>query len=61
VVSLEDSLTKIEDEASPILSRIVGARALRDIAAEERQAVASFCAVQVVRTQGFREENRWRD
>ncbi len=55
-ISLEESLTKIEDAVSPILTRIVEARTLHDLTDAERQAVASFCAVQLVRTQGFRQQ-----
>jgi hypothetical protein len=58
IVSLEESLTKIEDAVSPILIRIVETRTLRDLNDADRQAVASFCAVQLVRTQGFREQMR---
>lgn len=55
IVSLEESLTKIETAVSPILTRIVDTRTLRDLTDTERQAVASFCAVQFVRTLGFRQ------
>jgi Protein of unknown function (DUF4238) len=56
IVSLEESLTQIEDAVSPILIRIVETRTLRDLNDAERQAVASFCAVQLVRTQAYREQ-----
>jgi hypothetical protein len=56
IVSLEESLTKIEEAVSPILVRIVAQRTLACITSEERQTIASFCAVQLVRTQGFREQ-----
>lgn len=55
-MSLEESLTKIEDAVKPILTRIVETRTLHNMADEERQVVASFCAVQFIRTQGFRQQ-----
>jgi hypothetical protein len=58
IVSLEESMTKIENAVSPILTRIVDTRTLRDLTDAERQAVASFCAVQLVRTLGFRQQMR---
>jgi hypothetical protein len=58
IVSLEGSLTEIEDRAAPILARIVRARSLAEIIADERQAIAEFCAVQFVRTQASREQVR---
>lgn len=58
VISMEESLTKIENDVSPILERIVSSRSLAKITADERQIIASFCAVQFVRTQGFREQIR---
>ena len=56
VVSLEGSLTKIEDAVSPILIRIVETRVLNDLMDGEREAIASFCAVQLVRTESFRQQ-----
>jgi len=58
MMSLEESLTKIEDAVSPILARIVDTRTLHDLTDAERQTVASFCSVQLVRTQGFRQQIR---
>lgn len=58
VVSLEESLTTIENAVSPILTRIVDTRTLQDLTDAERQTVASFCAVQLVRTPGFRQQMR---
>jgi hypothetical protein len=56
--SLEDSLAKIEDAVSPILARIVDSRTLHDLTDAERQTVASFCSVQLVRTEAFRQHMR---
>jgi Protein of unknown function (DUF4238) len=56
VLSLEESLTEIEDTVAPILTHIVETRTLQDLADPERQAIARFCAVQLVRTQGFRQQ-----
>jgi len=56
VVSLEESLTKIEDSVSPILIRIVETRTVRDLTVGEREAIANFCAVQLVRTESFRQQ-----
>jgi hypothetical protein len=58
MISLEGSLTKIEDAVSSVLTRIVETRTIHDLTDAERQAVASFCAVQLVRTQGFRQQIR---
>ena len=58
LVSLEESLAQIEGQVSPILARIVDTRTLLDLTDAERQAVASFCSVQLVRTQGFRQQMR---
>ncbi|HXQ24964.1 MAG TPA: DUF4238 domain-containing protein [Candidatus Acidoferrales bacterium] len=58
LVSLEESLAQIEHQVSPILARIVDTRTLHDLTDAERQAVASFCSVQLVRTQGFRQQMR---
>jgi hypothetical protein len=55
VVSLEESLTKLEDRVTPILARLIGTRKLGEISTDERQTVAEFCAVQFIRTQAFRE------
>jgi hypothetical protein len=58
VVSLEESVTKIEDAVSPVLTRIVATQTIHGLTDAEREAVASFCAVQLVRTQGFRQQMR---
>lgn len=58
MISLEESLTKIEDAVCPLLTRIVDTRTLHDLTDPERQTVASFCSVQLVRTQGFRQQMR---
>jgi hypothetical protein len=58
MISVEESLTKIEDAVGPILTRIVETRTLNDLTEVERQSVASFCAVQLVRTQSFRQQMR---
>jgi len=55
-VSLEEELTKIEEQVSPILARLVRDRRLADISAEDRQIVANFCAVQLIRTHAFRDQ-----
>jgi hypothetical protein len=58
VVSLEASLTKLEDRVTPILARLIRTRKLGEISTDERQTVAEFCAVQFIRTQAFRERIR---
>jgi hypothetical protein len=55
LVSLEASLTALEDEVRPILARIMETRRLDAITAAERQVLAEFCAVQIIRTQTFRD------
>jgi hypothetical protein len=55
VVSFEGRLEKIETRAAPILKRIIGERQLMVLAAEDRQRVAEFVAVQSFRTKAFYE------
>ena len=52
-VSLEGPLTKIEGLVSPILTRLVQNRKLAELSKEDRFTIASFCAVQLLRTQAF--------
>ena len=54
-VSLEGPLTKIEGLVSPILTRLVQNRKLAELSKEDRFAIAGFCAVQLLRTQAFRD------
>jgi hypothetical protein len=54
-VSLEGPLTKIEGLVSPILTRLVQNRKLAELSKEDRFTIASFCAVQLLRTQAFRD------
>ena len=56
--SLEESLQKVEDAASPILTRIVANRTVGNLTEAERQTISRFCAVQLVRTQGHRDHMR---
>jgi hypothetical protein len=55
-VSFEEPLTAIEDQVAPILERLTSTRILGEISTSERKAVASFCAVQFLRTQAFRDQ-----
>lgn len=54
-VSLEGPLTKIEGLVTPILTRLVQNRKLAELSKEDRFTIASFCAVQLLRTQAFRD------
>jgi Protein of unknown function (DUF4238) len=54
-VSLEGSLSKIEELVNPILTRLVRNQKLTELSTEDRFTIASFCAVQIVRTQAFRD------
>jgi hypothetical protein len=56
VISLEEPLTKIEGDVAPIFERLVERKRLRSITLADRRKIASFCAVQLVRTQTFREQ-----
>lgn len=53
--SLEESLARLEGEASPILTRIVEARTLAALSEKDRIGIAVFAAIQFIRTQAFRE------
>jgi hypothetical protein len=55
-ISLEEELTRIEDQVGPIIAQLVRDRRLANLRARERQIVADFCAVQLIRTQAFREQ-----
>lgn len=54
-LSLEEPLSEIEGMLSPILVRLVRERKLATLTKEDRFTIASFCAVQLLRTQGFRD------
>ena len=54
-LSLEEPLSEIEGLLSPILARLVCERKLATLSNEDRFTIASFCAVQMLRTQGFRD------
>ncbi len=54
-VSLEAPLSEIEGMLRPILARLVRDQQLAALTEEDRLTVASFCAVQMLRTQEFRE------
>jgi len=57
-LSLEEPLTVIEDQVSPILARLVSEQRLATLSSEDRVAIATFCAVQFTRTQTFRDRIR---
>jgi uncharacterized protein DUF4238 len=54
-LSLEEPLSAIEGMLGPILARLVREQKLAALTKEDRFTVASFCAVQLLRTQGFRD------
>lgn len=54
-LSLEEPLTAIEGQMSPVLARLVRDQRLADLTNEVRFTIASFCAVQFIRTQAFRD------
>jgi len=58
-LSLEEPLSEIEGLLSPVLARLVREQKLASLSNEDRFTIASFCAVQMLRTQGFR--NRIKD
>jgi hypothetical protein len=54
-LSLEEPLSEIEGMLSPILARLVSDQKLAALTKEDSFTIASFCAVQLLRTQGFRD------
>src|SRR6266404_1554865 len=56
LISQEGPLSEIEGAVGPIFERLVQQRRLRSISLSDRQKIASFCAVQLVRTQVFRDQ-----
>jgi hypothetical protein len=54
-LSLEEPLSDIEGRLSPILARLVREQTLTALTEEDRATIASFCAVQMLRTQVFRD------
>jgi hypothetical protein len=54
-VSLEEPLTEIEGRVGPVLARLVQNQNLTELTKEDRFSIASFCAVQLLRTQAFRD------
>lgn len=54
-LSLEEPLSDLEGILSPILVRLVRDQKLPALTKEDRFTIASFCAVQMLRTQGFRD------
>jgi hypothetical protein len=53
-LSIEEPLSEIEGLLSPILARLVREQKLASVS-KDRYTIASFCAVQMLRTQGFRD------
>src|SRR5205807_714472 len=51
--SLEEPLSAIEGQVSPILTGLAENQKLGDLSKEQRFTVAAFCAVQFLRTQTF--------
>jgi Protein of unknown function (DUF4238) len=56
LISQEGPLTEVEADAAPIFERLVERKRLRSISIADRKKIASFCAVQLVRTQTFRDQ-----
>lgn len=56
LISQEGPLSEIEGAVAPVLERLVELRRLRSLTLSDRRKIASFCAVQLVRTQTFREQ-----
>jgi hypothetical protein len=56
LISQEGPLTEVESAVAPIFGRLVERRRLRNITIPDRQKIASFCAVQLIRTQTFRDQ-----
>lgn len=54
-LSLEEPLSELEGMLSPILVRLVRDQKLAALTKEDRFTIASFCAVQLLRTQAFRD------
>ena len=54
-LSLEEPLSDIEGRLGPILARLVREQKLAILTKEDRFTIASFCAVQMLRTQVFRD------
>jgi|GEM_PF-1196065 len=54
-LSLEEPLSELEGFLSPILVRLVRDQKLPALTKGDRFTIASFCAVQLLRTQGFRD------
>jgi len=52
-LSLEEPLSELEGILSPILVRLVRDQKLHALTKEDRFTIASFCAVQLLRTQGI--------
>jgi hypothetical protein len=57
-LSLEESLSEIEGRLGPILARLVGEQKLATLTEQDRYTIANFCAVQMLRTQVFRDRIR---
>jgi hypothetical protein len=53
--SLEEPLSDLEGKVGPILGRLVQNQKLTELTEADRLAIAAFCAVQFLRTQGFRD------
>jgi hypothetical protein len=54
-LSLEEPLSDIEGKLGPILARLVREQKLSALGDDERSTIAEFCAVQLLRTQVFRD------
>ncbi len=54
-LSIEEPLSEIESLLRPVLTQLVRNQKLASLSKEDRFTIASFCAVQMVRTQGFRD------
>ncbi len=55
-ISLEPWLAALEGEAHSVVHSIIEADSVKTLAAEQREILAAFLAVQLVRTRTFREE-----
>lgn len=56
LISQEEPLTEVEAAVGPIFERLIERKRLRSITIPDRQKIASFCAVQLIRTQTFRDQ-----
>lgn len=56
--SIEDGLSKLEDKVAPVLTKLVTSKTCASLSNEDRAWLATFCAVQFVRVENFRQQTR---